>query len=397
VTLNRQLAVVTAAKFSVAALNVLFVYLCSVRLPHGEAALFFSQYSMVVLVAAFCGLGAGAVSFSVVSPAKNRGVPFGREFTSLLLLGVAGIAAAALLYAIAVALGLLAPVNPVATGIFLAGAACTLLLADLNRSAGDIALSILLQGAAPALVLVVALLALDVRTAYGLVSCAAAAFAVSAAAMLATGRGNMTTVATSDVAGQLPIAVRAAPLPAVSNMQVHAEIVLASQFLGPAAFSAFVLANRMATLVRMPALIVYRVFAPSMDDKLASRLTYQDADRSIGLRLFASGALLLVAGIAVLVPASRLGFVTLPPDFYAFFAVCAAIKLCGLLPGSPESVLVARGRFLPIYAATLATLALVVTACLAVLAADRDNALLVVGLISSWFVLQRLVMLWSAR
>jgi hypothetical protein len=173
--------------------------------------------------------------------------------------------------------------------------------------------------------------------------------------------------------------------------------VLASQFLGPAAFSAFVLANRMATLVKMPALIVYRVFAPSMDEQLAARLTFQDGDRTIGLRLFAFGALLLVAGIAVLVPASRLGLVTLPPDFYAFFAVCAGIKLCGLLPGSPESVLVARGRFLPIYAATLATLAVVVAACLAMQAADRDNALVVVGLVSSWFVLQRLVMLWSAR
>ena len=81
----------------------------------------------------------------------------------------------------------------------------------------------------------------------------------------------------------------------------------------------------------------------------------------------------------------------------ATFAVCAAIKLCGLLPGSPESVLVARGRFLSIYAATLATLALVVAACLAARAAAPDNALLVVGLVSSWFVLQRLAMLWSAR
>ena len=89
--------------------------------------------------------------------------------------------------------------------------------------------------------------------------------------------------------------------------------------------------------------------------------------------------------------------ITLPPDFYAYFAVCAGIKLCGLLPGSPESVLVARGRFLPIYAATLATLLVVAAGCLAAGAAGRDNELLIVGLVSSWFVLQRLVMLWSTR
>jgi hypothetical protein len=395
--LRRQFAVVTASKFAVAGLNVLFVYLCTRRLPSAEAARFFPQYSAVMLASAFCGIGAGVAAFSVVSPAMNRGAAFAREYSALLLLGLAGIAGAAAIYAIAVALGLLAPVNPVATGIFLVGASCTLLMADLNRSAGDIALSILLQGAGPALVMLAALELLDIRTAQALFAAAAAAFATSAAAMFATGGRHVVAVTGAEVAANLPVALRAAPLPAVSNMQVHAEIVLASSFLGPAALGVFVLANRLATLVRMPALIAFRVFAPSMDEKLAESLTLREGDRSIGLRLFWSGALLLAAGFAALTVATRLGIVVLPGGFHAIFAVCAAVKLCGLLWGSPESVLVAKGRFAPIYGSTLVTLAAVAVACFLVDAAARDNGLIIVALVSSWFVLQRLVMFWATR
>lgn len=393
---RQQLAVVTAAKLSFAGLNVLFVYLCSLRLPHDEAAAFFSQFSTVMLVAALCGIGAGAAAFSLVSPAYNRDAPYTREYSALFVLGLGGIGAAVVLYAIAVVAGWLAPVNPIGTGILLASAACTLMLADLNRSAGDVALSVLLQGTAPMLIMPAALLLLDVRSSEGLFNCAAVSFSISAAALMATGSQNLTRIAAADVAGKLRTAIRAAPLPAVSTMQVHAEIVLAAQFLGPAALGVFVLANRMATLVRMPALIVFRVFAPSMNDRLADRLAH-GGDRTIGVRLFFGGALLLAGGLALLIPASRLGMITLPHDFYAYFAICAGIKLCGLLPGSPESVLVARGRFLPIYAATLATLLVVAAGCLAAGAAGRDNELLIVGLVSSWFVLQRLVMLWSTR
>jgi hypothetical protein len=395
--LKRQFAIVTVAKFAVAGLNALFVYLCSRWLTDAEAAAFFAQYSAVMLAAGFCGLGAGAVAFSIVSPLANRGQPLAREYSSLMFLGLGGVAAAALVYALAVALGWLRPVNPAATGIFLAAAACTLLMADLNRSAGDVALSILLQGAAPVAVMLAALILLDVRSAAGLFACAAAAFTASALAMFATGARNLAAVPVSAIAASARPALRAAPLPAVSTMQVHAEIVLASQFLGPAALAVFVLANRLATLVRMPALIAFRVFAPSMDDKLADSLAFKDGDNRIGLRLFWSGALLLAAGLAALVLADRLGLLQLPDGFYAVFAVCAGVKLCGLLLGSPESVLVARGRFMPVYAAAASMLAVVAVGCLAARAAGVDNDLVIVALVSAWFVLQRGVMLWATR
>jgi hypothetical protein len=395
--LRGQFIVVTLAKFAVAGLNVLFVYLCSRRLAEAEAARFFTQYSAVMLTAALCGLGAGVVGYSVVSPAMNAGAPHARPYSALLALGLGGIAAATALYALAVALGALAPVNPAGTGVFLAGAAVTLLMADLNRSAGDVTWSILLQGAVPMLILLAVPLALDIRSASGLFGCAAVAFTVAAIAMVWLGRGSFAPVVGADVTARLPAALRAAPLPAVSNMQVHAEIVLASQFLGPAALGVFVLANRCATLVRMPALIAFRVFAPSMDDRLAASLSLRGGDRSIALGMFASGLLLLALGLPVLLLAERLGVVTLPAGFYAFFAVCAGIKMLGLLPGSPESVLVARGQFGAIYAATLASLAVVAGACLALPAAFANRELLVAGLVSSWFVLQRLVMLWSTR
>lgn len=395
--LRGQFILVTLAKFGVAGLNVLFVYLVSRRLTDVEAGAFFTQFSAVMLAAAFCGLGAGVAGYSVVSPMMNAGAPHARSWSALLALGLAGIAAAAILYALAVALGWLAPVNPAGTGVFLVGAAVTLLMADLNRSAGDVTWSILLQGAAPMGVMLAALLALDIRSAYGLFGCAAVSFTVAAIAMIWLGRGRVTAVSGQHVAAQVPAALRAAPLPAISNMQVHAEIVLASQFLGPAALGVFVLANRCATLVRMPALIAFRVFAPSMDDKLAASLTFKGGDRRIPLRMFASGVLLLALGLPVLLLAERFGFVTLPPGFYAFFAVCVGIKILGLLPGSPESVLVARGRFGAIYAATLVTLAAVVAACLAFDATHWNRDLAVAGLVSSWFVLQRLVMLWTTR
>jgi len=395
--LRGQFIVVSLAKFGVAGLNVLFVYLSSRRLAEVEAGRFFAQFSAVMLAAAFFGLGAGVAGYSVVSPAMNAGKPYARSYSALLALGLAGIAAATALYALAVALGVLAPVNPLATGVFLAGAAVTLLMADLNRSAGDVTWSILLQGAAPMLVMLAALLALDIRSAWGLFGCAAVSFAVAAAAMVWLGRGNFAPVSGSEVAAQAPSALLAAPLPAVSSMQVHAEIVLASQFLGPAALAVFVLANRCATLVRMPALIAFRVFAPSMDEKLAASLTFKGGDRSIALRMFASGLLLLAVGVPVLVVAERLGIVTLPAGFYGFFAVCVGVKILGLLPGSPESVLVARGRFGAIYAATLLALAVVVAACLAADATRWNRELVVAGLVSSWFVLQRLVMLWTVR
>jgi hypothetical protein len=395
--LRGQFIVVTLAKFGVAGLNVLFVYLVSRRLTAVEAGAFFTQFSAVMLVAAFCGLGAGVVGYSVVSPAMNAGAPHARPYSALLALGLAGIAAAALLYGLAVVLGWLAPVNPAGTGVFLVGAAVTLLMADLNRSAGDVTWSILLQGAAPMAVMLAALLAFDIRSAEGLFGCAAVSFAVAALSMVCLGRGSMTRVSGRDVAARVPAALRAAPLPAVSNMQVHAEIVLASQFLGPAALGVFVLANRCATLVRMPALIAFRVFAPSMDDRLAASLAFKGGDRSIPLRMFGSGVLLLALGLPVLLLAERIGLVTLPPGFYAFFAVCVGVKVLGLLPGSPESVLVARGRFGAIYVATLATLAAVVAGCLALDATHWNRDLAVAGLVSSWFVLQRLVMLWTTR
>lgn len=395
--LRAQFVLVTIAKFAVAGLNVLFVYLCSRRLTDVETGRFFAQYSTVMLAAAFCGLGAGVAGYSVVSPAMNAGAPHARSWTALLALGLGGIAVAAALYALAVALGWLAPVNPVGTGVFLAGAAVTLLMADLNRSAGDVTWSILLQGAAPMLVMLAALLALDIQSASGLVGSAAVAFSLAAIAMLWLGRGSLAPVAREDVLAQAPAALRAAPLPAVSSMQVHAEIVLASQFLAPAALGVFVLANRCATLVRMPALIAFRVFAPSMDDKLAASLSLGGGDRSIALRMFAAGVLLLAAGLPALVLAERLGFVTLPAGFYGFFAACAGVKIAGLLSGSPESVLVARGRFGAIYAATLVTLAAVVAVSLALDAAHWRGDLAVAALVSCWFVLQRLVMLWTTR
>jgi hypothetical protein len=397
VKLKRQLAVVTVAKFAVAAFNVFFVYLCSVKLPPGEAATFFSHFSTVMLAAAFCGAGAGTVSFSIVAPAANRGAPFAREYSALLWLGLAAIATAASAYAVSLKLGWLQPVNPIGTGIFLVGAACTLLLADLNRSAGNVALPILLQGVAPLLIMPAALLVFEVTSADGLVTSAAVAFTLTAAAMFATGARNLTRMTAREVASYVRAALRASPLPAVTNMQVHAEIVLASQFLGPAALGAFVLANRAAALVRMPALIAFRVFAPSMDDTLAASLEYRGGDRRVGLRLFLAGAVLLAAGLAALVPASRLGLVSLPPDFYAYLAVCAGIKLFGLLPGSPESVLVARGRFWPIYGTTIATLVIVAAACVAAGSASQDNGLLIAGLVSLWFVLQKTAMLWSTQ
>jgi hypothetical protein len=193
------------------------------------------------------------------------------------------------------------------------------------------------------------------------------------------------------------MAVKAALFPAVSSMQVHAEIVLGSLFLGPAVLPVFVLANRLATLVRMPALIAFRVFAPSMDEKLAASLAYLNGDRSFGLRLFWAGALLLGAGLTAMTVAQHLGLVTLPEGFYAIFLVCAGIKLGGLLLGSPESLLVAKGRFLPVYVSTLGTLLAVTAACLAVAAMTQQHELVIVGLVSSWFVLQRAVMFWSNR
>jgi len=395
--LRGQFIVVTLAKFGVAGLNVLFVYLVSRRLTDVEAGAFFAQFSAVMLAAAFCGLGAGVAGYSVVSPAMNAGKPHAKSYSALLALGLAGIAAAAALCTLAVRLGWFAPVNPSATGVFLVGAAVTILMADLNRSAGDVTGSILLQGAAPMGVMLVALLVLDVRSAHGLFGCAAVSFAVAALAMVWLGRGNLTRVGGRDIATHGPAALRAAPLPAVSNMQVHAEIVLASQFLAPAMLGVFVLANRCATLVRMPALIAFRVFAPSMDDKLAASLAFKGGDRRIPLRMFASGILLLAVGLPVLLMAERFGFVTLPPGFYAFFAVCVGIKVVGLLPGSPESVLVAHGHFGAIYAATLVTLAAVVAACLALDATHGNRDLGIAGLVSSWFVLQRLVMLWTTR
>jgi len=247
------------------------------------------------------------------------------------------------------------------------------------------------------LFLVAALLALDIRSAYGLFGCAAVAFALAAIAMVWRGRGSFAPVARRDITAQAPAALRAAPLPAVSSMQVHAEIVLASQLLAPAALGVFVLANRCATLVRMPALIAFRVFTPSMDDKLAASLSFREGDHSIALRMFASGVLLLAVGLPALILAERLGFVTLPAGFYGIFAVCVGVKIAGLLSGSPESVLVARGRFGAIYAATLATLAVVMAACLVLDAAHWKRDLVVAGLVSSWFVLQRLVMLWTIR
>jgi hypothetical protein len=395
--LRRQFVVVTLAKFAVAGLNVLFVYLVTRRLAIVEAGTFFVQFSVVMLAAAFCGLGAGVAGYSVVSPALHAGAPHARSWSALLALGIAGIAAAAALYALAVALAWLTPVNPGGTGVMLVGAAVTLLMADLNRSSGDVTWSILLQGAVPMGIMLAALLALDVRTADGLFGCAATAFTVAAGAMVWLGRGNMTPVAGRDVAAQVPTALRAAPLPAVSGMQVHAEIVLASQFLAPAALGVFVLANRCATLVRMPALIAFRVFAPSMDDRLAASLALKGGDRRIPLRMFAAGVLLLALGLPALVLAEQYGFVTLPSGFYGFFAVCAGIKILGLLSGSPESVLVARGRFGTIYSATLVALAIVAVACLALEGTQWHRELAVAGLVSSWFVLQRLVMLWTAR
>jgi hypothetical protein len=55
--LRHQFVLVTIAKFFVAGLNVLFVYLCMSRLDRGEAAAFFAQYSAIMLLSAFCGLG----------------------------------------------------------------------------------------------------------------------------------------------------------------------------------------------------------------------------------------------------------------------------------------------------------------------------------------------------
>ncbi len=389
--------VVTAAKFAVAGINVLFVYLCSRRLPHDEAGLFFAQFSTVMLAAAFCCLGAGVAGYSVVSPLMNAGKPHARAYSALFALGLTGIAAAAALYGLAVASGWLEPVNPVGTGVFLVGAAVTLLMGDLNRAAGDITWSILMQGAVPMLAMLAALIALDIRSAYGLFACAAAAFALAAVAMLWLGRGSIAPVAASEVSAQAPAALKAAPLPAASTMQVHAEIVLASQFLGPAALAVFVLANRCATLVRMPALIAFRVFAPSMDDKLAASLSMKDGDRRIPRRMFGYGLLLLAIGLPVLVFAERLGIIALPAGFYGVLAVCLAVKLVGLLPGSPESVLVARGRFGAIYAATLVALAAVVAACVALDAVRWNHELASAALVSAWFVLQRLVMLWNTR
>jgi hypothetical protein len=395
--LRGQFIVVTGAKFAVAGLNVLFVYLCTRRLADVEAGMFFTQFSAVMLAAALCGLGAGVAGYSVVSPAKNAGQPHARSWSALLALGLGGIAASGLVYTLAVALAWLSPVNPVGTGMFLLGAAVTLLMGDLNRSAGDVIGSILFQGAVPMGILLAALFAFDIRSASALFWCAAAAFAAAAIAMIWLGRGSIAPVAGRDVAALAPAALRAAPLPAVSSMQVHAEIVLASLFLGPAALGVFVLANRCATLVRMPALIAYRVFAPSMDDRLAASLSFKGGDRLIALRMFAAGLALLAVGLPALILAERFGLVALPAGFYGFFAVSVGVKIFGLLAGSPESVLVAGGRFGSIYAATLVTLAAVVAACLALDAAGWNRELAVAALVSSWFVLQRLVMLWTTR
>ena len=180
-------------------------------------------------------------------------------------------------------------------------------------------------------------------------------------------------------------------------MQVHAEIVLASIFLPPAALPVFVMANRMATLVKMPSLIAFRVFAPSMDEKLAARLAFQDGDRTFGWRLFWAGLFLLGAGLAALLAMRQLGLVAFPAGFFAIFTVCAGVKLSGLLFGSPESLLVASGRFMPIYTATAGTLLVVAAACAAVQATTIRQNLFIVALVSSWFVLQRMVMSWSNR
>jgi len=171
------------------------------------------------------------VGYSVVSPAMNAGLPFARSYSALLAMGLCGIGAAGALYGLAVGLGWLAPVNPAGTGVFLIGAAVTMLLADLNRSAGDVTWSILLQGAVPMLAMLVALLALDVRSAAALFGYAAASYAVAAIAMLGLGSGNLVPVTIREVAAMAPAALKAAPLTAVSTMQVHAETVLASQFL----------------------------------------------------------------------------------------------------------------------------------------------------------------------
>ncbi len=395
--LRQQFVLVTFAKFAVAGLNVIFVYLCSRRLADGQAAAYFAQYSAIMLVATICGLGAGVSAFSIVSPAHNRGGHIARVYTALLLLGLAGIAAAGALYALAVALGLLSPVNPGATGLFLVAAAVTLLLADLNRSAGDIALSILLQGSAPVLILLGALAVLDIRTADDLMTWTAVAFSAAAAAMLLTGSRHLAPVTVSEVVGKAWAAIRAAPFPVVSNMQMHAEIVLGSLFLGPSTLPVFVLANRTATLVKMPSLIAFRVFAPSMNDRLATQLSSQDGDWAFGWRMLGAGALLLAAGSAALVGAQHFGIVQLPTGFFAVFAVCAGIKLIGLILGSPESLLVATGRFAPLYVSTLGTFVAIAGACYVVSATAAGHELLIVGLVSSWFVFQRLVMWWMNR
>jgi hypothetical protein len=395
--LRQQFVLVTIAKFFVAGLNVLFVYLCMSRLDRGEAAAFFAQYSAIMLLSAFCGLGAGVAAFSIVSPANNRGENVSRDYTALLLVGLGGIVAAGLLYAVLVALPVFKPINPSGTGFFLVGAALTLLMADLNRAGGDIALSILLQGAGPMLILLAAITVLDIHSADDLFNCAAVAYTVSAASLLVTGRRHLGPVPIAEIARKARVAVKAAPFPAVSSMQVHAEIVLGSLFLGPAVLPVFVVANRMATLVKMPALIAFRVFAPSMDSKLAARLAFQDGDRSFGWRLFWAGAMLLGAGLAALPVAEYLGLVALPAGFYEMFVVCAGIKLGGLLLGSPESLLVAEGRFMSTYVSAVATLLAVAAVCWAVAATTDQYQLLIVGLVSSWFVLQRGVMLWSSR